>query len=621
MNLFQRLQLLLLMLIVIGNISLKAQVNNVTIKSPDNKITATVFISNGVLNYQIAYKGQPVIEPSRMGLIIDGMPYGNCRELHSSKITIIKERFAWRGVHRIANHYASAATVKINPLSAGRDMTVNIQVFNNGVAFRYVVPHAGTAKVSQELTTYTVVDQSVAWWQGDVKNYEGEYLKSTPAAIKKGQPLGPPVTLVLPKKLGYAAITEAGVNNFAGMYLVANGSNAFQTALDGDVVLQGEIQTPWRVISIGQDLNTLVNSDIIASLSPKPDPTLFPKGFDTEWIKPGKSLWSWMTANRAVTPENMRKFSDLAAQCGIPYNLVDDGWGKWRESGKDEWQILKELVNYSASKKVKIWVWAAYPDNNGIPGLKDSVYMVNFFKRCRETGVAGIKIDFMSSESQNMMTFYNQASREAARLQLMLDFHGTSKPSGQSRTWPNELSREAVRGLEYSGDTDWPTHNTIIPFTRYLAGTGDYTPLSMAKFVASTTLAHQVATVVTFISPFLCLGVEPGELLKSEALPFVRAIPSVWDETIVLPPSAIGEVCVMARRHGAQWFVAVLNNKQSKTVSIPLSFLAGKNYACRVLGNKAIAEKFNGKTVNNKKSMEVNLSSGDGLVAIFDPKY
>ncbi|GAB2705077.1 glycoside hydrolase family 97 protein [Mucilaginibacter koreensis] len=617
MKLHLLLRPLLLISFIICYFNLSAQQNKITVKSPDQNVVATVFTANGSLQYAVQYRGQPVLEPSRMGLFIDSTAYAGSGKLVSSKSKLIQERFAWRGNHSTAQHYATAATIHTNRTSTVNQLVIEMQVFNNGVAFRYLMPYRRGATLNHELTTFAVPEQAQVWWQGDVQNYEGEYKQNKPAEIKTGQAIGLPLTMVLPHQQCYAAIVEADVNHYAGMHLEATGSNAFHASLDGKVKLTGNIKTPWRIITIGRDLDALVNNDIIASLSPKPDPALFPKGFNTDWIKPGKSVWSWMTDNRSVTPENMRRFSDLASQCGIPYNLVDDGWGRWQQPGKDKWQMMRDLVDYSAAKKVKIWVWAAYPDNNGIPGLKDSVYMMDFFRKCHETGIVGVKIDFMSSETQAMMDFYNRASREAAKLQLMIDFHGAGKPSGQSRTWPNELSREAVRGLEYSDGTDYPTHNTIIPFTRYLAGHGDYTPLSMDKFVSSTTLAHQVATVVTFTSPFLCLGVDPAKLLKSEALPFVQAIPSVWDETRVLPASAIGEVCVMARRSGTTWFLAVLNNKQTRTLSIPLSFLNKANYSCKVIGNITAA---NSKTVNSKDKFTVNLTSGDGLVAIFRPR-
>lgn len=609
--------LLLAGIILICN-SAQAQVNRFTIKSPDKKIAATLIRNNGTLQYQVLYNGKTVIAPSPLGLVINHKEISGSKALYPSKVIVINNSFPWRGVRSVAHHHATSTSIRVAADKIGEGFTMDVQVFNDGVAFRYRVPSKGWSKIARELTGFSVPQNSTAWWQGDIHNYEGEYKASKPASIKSGQTIGMPVTLELPG-IGYAAITEANVNNFAGMHLVADGSSILHTALDGDVTLNGDVVTPWRVIIIGPDLNTLVNSDIIASLSPKADPKIFPKGFATEWIKPGKSVWSWMTATRAVTPENMRKFSDLASQCGIPYNLVDDGWGKWHEDGKDSWQVLKDLVDYSAKKHVRIWVWAAYPDNNGLPGLRDSAYMKSFLKKCHETGVAGVKIDFMSSESQELVAFYEHASREAAKLKLMIDFHGAGKPSGQSRTWPNELTREAVRGLEYSEDTDWPTHNTIIPFTRYLAGHGDYTPLSTAKFVSSTTLAHQVATMVTFTSPFLCLGVDPAELLKSEALPFVKSIPSIWDETVVLPQSAIGKMSVIARRSGTKWILAILNNKDARSISVRLSFLGTKSYTCKLLGDGKLVNKANGNKATGKDSFAVSLTSGDGLVAIFEP--
>ncbi|TWR30948.1 glycoside hydrolase family 97 protein [Mucilaginibacter pallidiroseus] len=609
----------LLIILFIGNsLNVKAQINSFTIKSPDKKVSATIFTDKqGLLQYRVDYKKIAVINQSRMGLLVNGFEIGSAKKLRASKAKVIQKQFAWRGVHSKAIYHATTATVFTGPVNSTNTLAIEVQAFNTGIAFRYVMPDQGQAKITRELTTFNIPEKAENWWQGDIHNYEGTYSKSTAAGIKSGQVIGMPITVVLPNNKGFAAITEANVNNYAGMYLVATGTSVFATALDGEVNLDRNVTTPWRVISIGPDLNSVVNNDIIACLSPEPDSRLFPEDFDTEWIKPGKSVWSWMTAVRAVTPENMRRFTDLAAQCGIPYNLVDDGWGRWEAAGKDNWQLLRELVDYSAAKNVKIWVWAAYPNNNGIAGLKDSFYMKEFFKNCRQAGVAGVKIDFMSSESQNLVDFYNRASREAAKQHLMIDYHGASKPSGQSRTWPNELSREAVRGLEYSDDTDWPSHNTIIPFTRYLAGHGDYTPLSTAKFVSSTTLPHQVATMVTFTSPFLCLGVDPADLLKSEALPFVRAIPSVWDETVVLPPSEIGEVCVMARRSGTKWFLAVLNNKQARNISVPLSFLSYKAHSYQFMGNKQANTSAKG-TVTNKDKFNIDLGSGDGFIAMFD---
>lgn len=174
---------------------------------------------------------------------------------------------------------------------------------------------------------------------------------------------GPPLTALLPGNTAYVAITEGGLTDFAGMSLRADGNRGFNANLSGVAKKNGNIETPWRIIEIGKDLNTLVNCDIVANVSPAYDPKLFPKGYNTDWVKPGRSVWSWLAVTRSVTLNNMKHFSDLAAQLGFEYNLVDEGWGNWKDSinHRDQWDMMKELVDYSTAKGVKVWVWKAYP--------------------------------------------------------------------------------------------------------------------------------------------------------------------------------------------------------------------------------------------------------------------
>ncbi|MGH2624886.1 MAG: glycoside hydrolase family 97 catalytic domain-containing protein, partial [Sphingobacterium sp.] len=338
-----------------------------------------------------------------------------------------------------------------------------------------------------------------------------------------------------------------------------------------------ETSTAWRIIEFGKDLNALVNNDLISAVSRPYNKELFPDGLQTDWIKPGKSVWSWLSGNRSVTLDNMKQFVDQASELGIPYNLVDEGWGKWQVAGKTKWDLIRELVDYARPKNVGIWVWKAYPDRNGIPGLKEATAREAFFKECHEAGVVGVKIDFFDGESQEIIRFYEDALKDAAKYHILVDFHGADKPIGLDRTYPNELSREAIRGLE--NQTDWPGHNTTLPFTRYLAGHGDYTPLSFRDIVKGTTLSHQVATVALFNSAFMCLAVNPATLLSSNVLPMVKSIPVSWDETIVLPQSKIGDLVVFARRKGKDWFLCVLNGQKTKrSLTVDLSFLKGKSY-------------------------------------------
>jgi len=182
-------------------------------------------------------------------------------------------------------------------------------------------------------------------------------------------------------------------------------------------------------------------------------------------------------------------------------------------------------------------------------------------------GVVGVKIDFLDHEAREVIDLYETLLREAARHELMVDFHGANKPTGQARTWPNELTREAVRGME-GRTTDRAVHDATLPFTRYLAGPGDYTPVVLGDRRRETSWPHQIATAAIFTSPLLVYGANPKSLLENPAVELIKALPSTWDETIVLPGSSIGEVAAFARRKGDQWFVAVLNGPEARTLLV-----------------------------------------------------
>jgi alpha-glucosidase len=265
---------------------------------------------------------------------------------------------------------------------------------------------------------------------------------------------------------------------------------------------------------------------------------------------------------------------------------------------------------------VKIWVWKAYPDRKGIDGIKDSVKRREFFGKCKAAGVAGLKIDFFDSESQEIINFYQNALRDAAKYQLMINFHGANKPTGESRTYPNEMTREAVRGLE--NRPPWALHNTILPFTRYLAGHADFTPVHFGKRMGETSWAHQIASAIVFTSPLLVYGADPKSMIENPFVEMIKSIPSTWDETIVLPQSSIGELALFARRKGNTWFIAALNGQTARQVSINLSFLGKGTYIATLLRdnkaeqNTATQEQMK---VTKKQSINIDLNTAGGFVA------
>jgi alpha-glucosidase len=257
-------------------------------------------------------------------------------------------------------------------------------------------------------------------------------------------------------------------------------------------------------------------------------------------------------------------------------------------------------------------------------GLDDPESRRDFFRRCKAAGAVGIKIDHMDSESKQMIDFYPDVLKDTADAQLMVDFHGANKPTGESRTYPHEVTREGVRGLEYN---KWsalpPAHYASLPFTRFLAGHGDFTPCTFnVEMLKGTTFALQLASAICYTSPVMFYADKPELYLASPAVDVFQAIPSVWDETRVLLGSAIGELAVMARRRGDTWFVGIINGGAGRTYDLNLSFLGDGSYAAVQLAddaNRPDALVRTEATVQASSSLGVRLNAGGGFVGMFTP--
>lgn len=599
--------------LIVSSHSIEAE--EVRVTSPDGLVQVLVSATNGPLSYEVTYKGKPVLDKSGLGLVTEKQELGANVVLGKAETYSINETYPWRGNHSKATNYCNGSKI-----SLGQDAVLDIRVFNDGIAMRYVLASQGQQVVNQDRTSFSIPAGSTVWSQKNIKYYEAKYEKKKIEEVQTGELAGPPLTIQLPEGRGFAAITEGGLVNFAGMSLIADGNRGFQANLTGSTTLQGKIESPWRIVMIGPDLNALVNCDIVHNVSPPMDAQLFPKGYDTEWLKPGRCGWSWL-AGKSVTLDNMKSFSKLAGELGFEYNLVDEGWGHWKTDTKDHWDLIKELVDYSKPLGVKIWVWKAYPDRKGIPGIKDAAQRRAFFKKCKEIGIVGLKIDFFDSESQSIIDFYQSALRDAAEFSLMINFHGSNKPTGESRTWPNEMTREAVRGLE--NRPPWAEQNTVQPFTRYLAGHADFTPLHFGDRLGETSWAHQVATMAIYTSPLLCVGANPADILTNPLREIITAIPTTWDETIALPASEIGEVAAFARRKGKTWYLAVTNGTKARQLEIDLSFLGKGTYKATLASDdleKQASAKMEQQKIDGKKqkTLSVNLREGGGFIGRFE---
>jgi alpha-glucosidase len=307
----------------------------------------------------------------------------------------------------------------------------------------------------------------------------------------------------------------------------------------------------------------------------------------------------------------MMEFSRYASELGFEYNLVEGFWERWSEDD------LRSLVEYSRRYNVGIWLWK---DSRS---LHTRANRDKFFGLCQSVGVVGVKIDFLDHEAKEIIDFYHTLLEEAAHHRLMVNFHGANKPAGEDRTWPNELTREGIKGLEGSQLDSRARHDATLPFTRFLAGPGDYTPVVFGPRRGDTTATHQIATAAVFTSPLLVYGAHPESLLDHPAVEMIKSVPSTWDETIVLPASSIGKVAAFARRHGDDWFVAVLGGPEAQKLTVSLSFLNGTPYSAMLVRDQAndpTAVTIEKTLVTTSDSLRIELANGGGFIGQFSPR-
>ncbi len=566
----------------------------VDIRSPDAAVRFRVEAdAAGHLIYTVdAFNGER-LAPGRLGVVVGGRDLGAGGEPDPATTRQVWETFPWRGGKAQATNHCTAAIIPMRPTDGAPAWTLEVRVFNDGAAFRYRVPGEGPRHLRGETTTWHVPPAATLWVQTDTDDYEGEYhavradavlLEETVDGQTRPTHLGPPVTVVYPDGT-YGLISEAALFRYSGLTLRPEGGGRFRAAFEDDPegwTHVGEIVSPWRVIVLCRDLNGLVNSDVIAALNEPPDPALFPEGPNTSWLRPGKAPCTWMVfGNDGAQWERQKWFVDLAADTGCEYLLVDAGWRSerwgWLKDGGDVWARAAELVRYAAGRGVGIVLWHAFPEGrDDSPGLTTPEAREEFFRECQKAGVKGVKIDFFNSESRATIEAYEDLLRRAAQHQLLVNFHGANKPTGEARTWPNEITREGLREQEYVLWDVLPlSHYGALPFTRLAVGHADFLPgYLQARHLKNTTPVFQMAAVVVFSSPFLCWPDNPEAYRDSPWLHFVRTVPVTWDETRVLAGSVIGETVILARRKGEAWYVAVLNCRpETRTLDLDLGGL------------------------------------------------
>ena len=351
---------------------------------------------------------------------------------------------------------------------------------------------------------------------------------------------------------------------------------------------------------------------MVTNLCPAPK-----AGMDFSWVKPGRCMWHWWSVG-APKYEDQKAWFDAAKQMGWEYYLIDEGWSWWKQEGKSQWDMLAEVIAYGKSQGVKSIVWVNSAEMRHAPERRA------YLERVKAIGAVGIKIDFIPRATTEVMQWYMGAMQDCAELGLLVNFHGSVKPTGLSRTYPNDITREAVRGNEYQirryGRVLPQAHYVSLPFTRLLAGPADLTPVTLNPAeiaVGGYSWAHEMSQAIVFLSPVLHFSDHYSYYLESPMRDLLSEVPTTWDETLVLPCTEMGKVVAYARRKGNDWWIGVMNGDQPREISISLDFLKGKGKAALVYDDDTRLDgvKREDRNVSSQETLRMKLRPGGGFVA------
>ena len=596
---------------VIAAACVPADARTVGVASPDGTIRVALSDDGGHLRYRVTAGGQPILAPSPIGLRVDGIDLGEGATIGVVRQRRVDRRYPFHGGKAVARDHAIVATIAIT--AQGRRFDADVQVADDGVGVRLRLPARAGQTVQAEGSGWQLADADPQVWATALDaGYEGIYRATTLRALGTAA-----VGLPLTAKLGryWVTLSEAAVVDYGDMGVARDAAGLLRGTLYADpkgCTTDAAVDQPWRVTIIARDLTGLVNTTLVQNLNPPPSPALA----SAPWIRPGRSTWQWLAIG-APLESDQRQWVDWTQALGYEYYLIDEGWAAWSRP----WESLAETVRYAQSRGVGVWVWV-HSKETVDPAARRAL-----FQRLAQTGVVGVKIDFPEPDSRQWSNWYADTARDAAADRLMVDFHGAAKPTGTERTWPNVLTREGVRGHEWQ-ITRYkrvlpPEHDTILPFTRYVVGPGDYTPTVFdPKELQGNSWAHELAQMVLFTSPYLSMGGHPQTYLTNPARDVLEAVPAVWDETVVLPGSAPGSLAGFARRRGTSGFVAVINGRDARDLAIALPFLGNGRWSLvSYADDPARADAYNRtqRIVGPQDTIRTRLRAQGGFVGWLQP--
>ena len=633
------------------------------VESPDGRLN--VEISSGErLTYSLSLDGDRLVQESEIAMILDdGTLYGGNAKVKKVSRRSVDETFSSSFYKKstIENRF-NEMTLKFS------DFSLLVRAYDDGAAYRFISHSKHPFKVKDEKAGFSFADGTKAWIAYVSQNketletqlfnsFESVYAHSDLKDWDKGSLAFLP-TLVDAGKGRKVCVMEAELLDYPGM-LLYNG--------DGDSKLEGRFaprpkemergghndlqmlvksredyiaeckpyaEFPWRILSVSENDAQMADNDMVYRLSKAPEG-------DFSWVKPGKVAWEWwnnwnvqgVDFKAGINNDTYKFYIDFAAEYGVEYVILDEGW---TEVGKsDLFKVVpeidvKELVDYAGERGVGIILWAGY-----------NAFAEDMEKVCSHysaLGVKGFKIDFMDRDDQLMVNFHHKAAQVCAKYHMLCDFHGTYKPTGLHRTYPNVINYEGVHGLEQCkwadpSVFDQVTYDVTIPFIRMAAGPMDYTQGAMTNSTRHTfraindepmsqgTRCRQLAEYVIFESPLNMLCDSPVKYrANSDCARFIAGVPTVWDETVALD-GKVSEYISIARRSGDVWYVGALTNWTARELDLDLSFLPAGEYEVEIYQDGVNAYKFASdyKKCEMKlpadKKLRAAMASGGGWVA------
>ena len=577
------------------------------IVSPSGTVTAEI-INDGDLSWRVSHDGKEVLSKSPISMTLtDGTVWGQGARVSGSYKTSVN--------NTINAPFSQSSTMPDSyngiTLKMKGDWSLEFRAYDDGVAYRFVSNRKKPFEITAEQVEFNFPDDFTATVPyvrgGSDEDMQSQFFNSF-----ENKYTVTPLSGLNPRRLSFLplavnagngitiAITETDLRDYPGLYLYNpdgtmslkgkhapyptktedGGYNNIQSVVTATAPYVAKVSSPrtfpWRILAIGKD--TEIASTNLSYLLAEPS-----RIADTSWIKPGKVAWDWWNCwnitgvdfEAGINTSTYKHYIDFAADNGIEYVILDDGWAAGK--GEDLFVInpdinLEEIISYAKGKGVGIILWAGY-----------RAFERDLEKVCRhysEMGVKGFKVDFEDRDDQLMTTFNHRAAEVAAKYHLVLDIHGAYKPAGINRTWPNVLNMEGVNGLENMKWSDLDTFDIIqydvtMPYLRQIAGPVDYTQGAMnnanrqnfrpvhTQPMSPGTRAHQLALYMVLYSPLNMLCDSPSNYRREqECTDFISSVPTVWDETVVLD-GKMGEYIVTARRKGNEWYICLLYTSPS----------------------------------------------------------